>query len=688
MTELSILLKTSDAPSRFPRLGNQWEFAGWGNIFHLSTSISRESTSVNLSEGCSQSLEMDLFEPVGIKSNSTLNLGSVESPLPINTNSQDFNRQSDSPKLLMNQYLGTAIAANNVVGSVFYTISVCVAEAGIFAPLSLLITSVIVYPFRYIIAEAAEAMPSNGGTYTMLLNTTSKIAAACAATLSILDYMAIAVVSASTASNYLSAAVGSLPLSLSQYHVTILLLFLFSIIHFFGIRESSKVALGIFVLHSVTMVILMICSVVKWVSIGNIQLSKNWDFQMMTTSDYQIPTHIFRGVCLGLLGVTGFESAENYVEDLQPGVFTLVMRNMWWLSTLLNAPLTLLALAIMPMDVIKSSSANVLSLMGDFALSGTNTWLGYLVSVDAVLVLCAGILSGFIGVAGLIEKMARDRVLPAFVLIKNPITKTESVITVGFLIFCVSLFMIVKGDIISLSGMFAVCFLSVMCMWAICNIFLKYHRGRLPRTVKASLGMCLLGLVGLLVGLIGNLIITPAIAIYFLSYYVVVVIIIFTIMKRIFLLRLIYWGLDQFSFRYNNLEAMHYKVSQKIISTIKNLKSQPVVFFASTDEIHLLNKAILYVRENEVTGCIKLIHFYNDQNNIPPDLIQNHHILDRAYPKIQIDLLLVKGNFTPRNVQNISDYLRVPQTLMFIACPGPDFPFLMSEFNGIRTIML
>ena len=69
--------------------------------------------------------------------------------------------------------------------------------------LSLLLVSVMLYFFRFVYGEVVTAMPMNGGSYTALNNTTSKRVAALAACLSMISYVATAVVSAESAVQYL-----------------------------------------------------------------------------------------------------------------------------------------------------------------------------------------------------------------------------------------------------------------------------------------------------------------------------------------------------------------------------------------------------------------------------------------------------------------------------------------------------
>jgi len=64
-----------------------------------------------------------------------------------------------------------------------------------------------------------------------------------------------------------------------------------------------------------------------------------------------------------------------------------------------------------------------------------------------------------------------------------------------------------------------------------------------------------------------------------------------------------------------------------------------MLFFTRTDDPSVLNKAILYVRENELTHCLKICHVYENENEIPSMLEPNVNFLDKQYPKMCIDLV-------------------------------------------------
>ncbi len=102
----------------------------------------------------------------------------------------------------LGQLSATAICGNDITSSCLYVSALAIAISGRWAPVALLMVSGILYLYRSIYAEVVGALPLNGGAYNALLNTTSKFRASLAACLTILSYMATAVISANEAIHY------------------------------------------------------------------------------------------------------------------------------------------------------------------------------------------------------------------------------------------------------------------------------------------------------------------------------------------------------------------------------------------------------------------------------------------------------------------------------------------------------
>ena len=105
----------------------------------------------------------------------------------------------------------TAICGNDITSSCLYVSALAIMVAGKWAWLGLLLVAATLYLFRKRYGEVVGALPLNGGAYNALLNTTSKRLASMAACLTILSYMATAVISASEAIHYTHSLIEAIP---------------------------------------------------------------------------------------------------------------------------------------------------------------------------------------------------------------------------------------------------------------------------------------------------------------------------------------------------------------------------------------------------------------------------------------------------------------------------------------------
>eukprot|EP01083_Nonionella_stella_P094084 263893_1 len=99
---------------------------------------------------------------------------------------------------LLGQWLSTAICGNNITSSCLYVIALSTVQAGKYAPLTLAFIAAMLYLFRGIYVEVVSALPVNGGTYNLLLNTSTKQFASIAACLTMLSYVTTAVISSTS----------------------------------------------------------------------------------------------------------------------------------------------------------------------------------------------------------------------------------------------------------------------------------------------------------------------------------------------------------------------------------------------------------------------------------------------------------------------------------------------------------
>lgn len=213
----------------------------------------------------------------------------------------------------------TAICGNDISSSVLYVSALAIAFAGQYAWITLLIVSLVLFLFRRIYGEVVGALPLNGGAYNALLNTTSKSIASFAATLTLLSYIATAVISANEAIHYLHHLVPAIPIIIA----TIILLVFFGALTIGGVSESSKVAIAIFLFHLSSFVVLSGFIIYFLFNNGIVLFIENWN---LPTQGGSITNAIFFGFAASMLGVSGFESSANFVEEQQKGVFPKTLK--------------------------------------------------------------------------------------------------------------------------------------------------------------------------------------------------------------------------------------------------------------------------------------------------------------------------------------------------------------------------
>ena len=166
-------------------------------------------------------------------------------------------------------------------------------------------------------------------------------------------------------------------------------------------------------------------------------------------------------------------------------------------------------------------------------------------------------------------------------------------------------------------------------MFAIGNLVLKYKRPRLFRPISAHWSLVVIGGTAMFIGWIGNLVLNSTVLLFFAIYFLVPMFLIIIFFQEYKFLKIILFMVE--------MTPLKNKLAPIIIRRIKKMRELTVIFFTHTDEIHILNKAVLYSHNNELSDRIKIIHFY--EKDIPKLLVENHFILDHLYPKIQIDLV-------------------------------------------------
>ncbi|QPH40595.1 APC family permease [Pedobacter endophyticus] len=571
----------------------------------------------------------------------------------------------------LNELQSTAICGNDISSSCLYVAALTIAYAGQYAWISLIIVGIVLFLFRKIYGEVVGALPLNGGAYNVLLNTTSKLTASFAACLTILSYMATAVISAYEGMFYFQDIVHSLPL----IPATIVLLLIFMMLSIIGIGESAMVAVFIFIIHLASLGLLVVASCWFLFNNGMDLFHLNWNLPVRSGG---FTAALFFGFSAAMLGISGFESSANFVEEQKPGVFPKTLRNMWGVVTFFNPVIALLALSIIPLTTIDAHKESLLSFMGETA---GGSWLSYLISIDAVLVLSGAVLTSFVGVTGLAERIALDRILPNFLLAKNR-RGVNYRIVIGFFILCVSILLVTRGNLVNLAGVYTFSFLTVMALFGIGNLMLKIKRNKLPRPERATVLSVIVAIGFVVAAFAGNMQLNPRAFYVFLKYLAPAMLFIIVMLNRVRIIKWLLYLLNYMGKPIQNMVLENFRLHRSIIQ----LNAQELVFFTRGDNVSALNRVMIYVEENEATRKLKIVHIANEGSN-NENLKKDIEVLDRAYPEIDIDFVEIEGQFGPDMVNTLSEKWKIPKNFMFIGSPGDKFPYHVSELGGVRLIM-
>jgi len=542
--------------------------------------------------------------------------------------------------------------------------------------------------YKHVYTEVVEALPLNGGAYNCLLNATSKTVASVAGVMTILSYVATSVISAKTAAEYAHSVLSGLPV----LAVTAGIILFFAGLVIFGVKDSAKVAMGIFLLHIVTLFLFVVLGILAIVNTGfgsllpNV-INTNIFFEQHNSTGLfthlGIPTGaiklLFLAFATSLLGVSGFESSANFVEEQDKGVFRKTLRNMLIGVVLFNPLITLVILHALPLTQIAASK--------DFILSDVARILGgpgfqYLLVIDAFLVLSGAVLTSFIGASGLIYRMALDHCLPSSILLPGLKNRTGVVrIVIAFTGLCLSILFLTQGDLLSLAGVYTISFLGVMTLFAIGNLVLRATRPDLKRTYQGPILYVILAAAATIAGIIGNILIDSRNIVFFLLYFLPAVSVVLLMVYRDYTLE----ALVGFTKRWPRVYKKTYPLLEHVV------KPKIILFAHAPDKLY---NALEYIRKNETSRNIVIVYCEKDSDSLSAQkkLERFEQYLcvfkeGKVFPRFSIDILVEKEmEFGPDTVRKYANRFRISLNNVFVGSIHESHNFSFDDLGGVRII--
>jgi hypothetical protein len=164
------------------------------------------------------------------------------------------------------------------------------------------------------------------------------------------------VVSAVSACDYLGNV-----FELDALLASILLLTCFAALTLMGLRESATIAFAIWIVHVLTLSVLALGCLAYAASegFGILMLNKDEPLPPLHMAGNDLPASVTASLFLGfssaMLGVSGYETTAQCIENMQTPTFLRVLKHLWVGSSLINPTLAFLAISVLPIAEISAN---------------------------------------------------------------------------------------------------------------------------------------------------------------------------------------------------------------------------------------------------------------------------------------------------------------------------------------------
>ncbi|MBI6546210.1 MAG: APC family permease [Cyanobacteria bacterium NC_groundwater_1444_Ag_S-0.65um_54_12] len=384
------------------------------------------------------------------------------------------NPVTTSSRRLLTWWLAAGLVGADIGTSVFYSTGVLLPHVGFAAPFFILLVMVSLWLFKTTYQEGCSVNPVNGGAYAMMLATIGRRTGLAIGSLTIISYLATAVVSALAGSYYLSSLwAGSWPQWLIVAIAAIPVVG-FALLNLWGLKESTRIVFAIAAFHFVMLLVMDVWGLWQAFTQGA-EWSRLWH-----GLEQLKPPGILLGFAAAFVGITGFESAAQIVEEIEPPRTASIKKVYLAIVILVSitAPISsLLAIVLLSEPQINTYKENMLS--GLALIQGGQPWLILLV-MNAMLTLFAAVNTAYAGVTGLLTTMSQQGNLPEIVLRRwcdrFPFLKGYPYAALPFMVVCLAMLAVFPGNVEQLAAIYGMAFLGVMISYCAGVILTRMYR--------------------------------------------------------------------------------------------------------------------------------------------------------------------------------------------------------------------
>lgn len=570
----------------------------------------------------------------------------------------------------LGEWNATAICSNDILGSALFVTGITIIYAGIYAPLIFILVAAILYCYKTIYSEIVEALPVNGGVYTLYLNAASKSVASIAGIVTFLSFTASGVISAKTAIAYVHI-IFPIPILIA----TILVIAIFGMLVLSGLKESAFVASVIFFIHIIVLSLFIGYGLAFYLD-GHSYLIDNLHHTSALISNHGgLLFSLFLAFSVCLLSISGFETAANFVEQQKVGIYAKTLKNMLIAFAFFNPLMTLIVLNSLKYQSIINTKdilfANVANVIG-------GPFFEYIVVVDVFLVLAGGVLTAYIGVCGLLSRMASNGSLPN-ILNKQNKNKSYPLIIISFFVISSSVLLFTKGDLLNLAGVDALTYLGELSLYAIGNLILKKTRQELRRKYHAPILLVFIALAATVIGIDGN-IQSNINNLRFSSFYFIPLLLIVIIM--LYQDNIVLFLLKVFS-KIKPIEVL-------LVNYYKEITDGRFIAFVHNYE--KIFRMLHYIESNETGTHVTFVHCKCDEHKISGEGKKEieeiiFHLQEAgAFTHLKIDVQILRKPFGPKAIDEISKKLKIKENRILIGSIHNFHPYDYADLGGVRVI--
>ncbi|HEY9720436.1 MAG TPA: APC family permease [Oscillatoriaceae cyanobacterium] len=370
-------------------------------------------------------------------------------------------------------WMAAGLVGADIGTSVFYSSGVLYPLVGFAAPFFVLLVVLCMWFFKLTYQEGTSVSPLNGGAYTMVLQTIGRRAALVVGSLTILSYLATAVVSALSGSLYLSSLWGGWPTWLVVV-VAATPVVVFAALNLLGLKESTKVVFAVACFHFSMLILMDAFGVYLALTHG-----AHWG-RLLRSFHGLGPQQMILGFASAFLGITGFESAAQIVEEIEAPTEKSIRKIYTTIVALVSitAPFSAFLVMLLLNDAQIGQYKD--AFLSGLAVVEGGHWLMVLLVLNACFTLFAAVNTAYAGATGLMTTMGKQGNLPAIVLHqwddKVSFLKGFPFVALPFMSLCLLMMVAFPGQVDQLGSIYGMAFLGVMISYSIGVVLLRLHQ--------------------------------------------------------------------------------------------------------------------------------------------------------------------------------------------------------------------